>query len=253
MNLPGAAAAGGESRAQPGEPEILAALGTQDGFALLRRAYGLFGRSMALVSSFGIESAVLLDMVARIDPGLPVIFLDTGRLFAETLAYRDRLRELLGLSDLRTVRPDPAELARLDADGTLWRRDPDLCCALRKSEPLDRALSGFRAWITGRKRYQGGLRRHLPLVERDPLRAAFKLNPLATWSPGDVRRYCAQRGLPPHPLALRGYASVGCAVCTTPTAPGEPPRAGRWRGLDKSECGIHLPPACAGGWAAGDR
>ncbi len=220
--------------------EIAAALAHVGGLELLRRARAIFGRDLALVSSFGTESAVLLDMVASVDPALPVIFLDTGRLFPETLAYRDHLVALLGLRDVRTVCPDPADLARLDPDGDLHRRDPDLCCHLRKTEPLDAALAGIRAWITGRKRYQGGLRRTLPPVERDPARGIVRLNPLATWTPEEVRLYRRLRGLPPHPLEIRGYASVGCAPCTTPVRPGEPPRAGRWRGLDKSECGIHL-------------
>ncbi|GBD42503.1 Thioredoxin-dependent 5'-adenylylsulfate reductase [bacterium HR39] len=181
-------------------------------------------------------------MVASVDPALPVVFIDTGRLFPETLAYRDHLVVLLGLRDVRTVRPDPADLARHDPDGALHRHDPDLCCHIRKTEPLDRALSGMAAWITGRKRYQGGLRRDLPAIEHDPVSGLFKLNPLAAWTPGDVRAYRRLRGLPPHPLELRGYASVGCTTCTTPVRPGEPPRAGRWRGIDKSECGIHLAP-----------
>lgn len=226
--------------APPGR--ILAALGDLDGLDLLRAARRLFGRRLALVSSFGTESAVLLDMVASVDPALPVIFIDTGKLFRETLAYRDHLVRLLGLRDVRTVRPDSGDLARLDPDGTLHRTDPDLCCHIRKTEPLDRALSGMAAWITGRKRYQGGLRRDLPNAEHDPVSGLYKLNPLAAWTPEDVCTYRRLRGLPPHPLELRGYASVGCESCTTPVRPGEPPRAGRWRGIDKSECGIHLAP-----------
>ncbi len=221
--------------------EIAAALGAASGLELIRRAHRLFGRRLALVSSFGTESAVLLDMVATVDPGLAVLFIDTGRLFRETLAYRDHLVALLGLRDVRTLRPDATTLARLDPEGELWRHDPDLCCHVRKSEPLDGALAGFRAWITGRKRYQGGLRQQLPLVEADPLRGLVKLNPLADWTPDEVRLYRRLRALPPHPLEVRGFASVGCRPCTTPVRPGEPPRAGRWRGLDKSECGIHLP------------
>ncbi len=224
----------------PGGP--LAVLGDAEGLELLRRARRLFGDGLVLVSSFGTESAVLLDMAASIDRDFPVIFLDTGKLFPETLAYRDRLVALLGLRRVRTLRPDPAALARRDPDGRLFRRDPDRCCDLRKSEPLDRALAGFRAWVTGRKRYQGGLRRELPPVERDPRSDRIKLNPLARWSPEDLQHYRRLRQLPPHPLWLRGYATVGCASCTSPTGPAEGPRAGRWRGLDKTECGIHLPP-----------
>lgn len=217
-------------------------LAALDGLTLLRAAWQspLQGR-IALVSSFGSESAVLLDMVASIDRRFPVLFLDTGWHFPETLRYRDELVERLGLVDVRSLRPDANALARHDPDGTLCHHNPDFCCHLRKTEPLDAALDGFVAWVTGRKRYQGGLRASLPTVEIDEPTGRLKLNPLAAWSIDDIHHYRRLRGLPPHPLALRGYASVGCAPCTSPTRPGEPSRAGRWRGLDKSECGIHLP------------
>lgn len=226
----------------PGELEGLARrLGGLDGLPLLRAAWeGPLRGRVALVSSFGVESAVLLDMVASIDRRFPVLFLDTGWHFPETLRYRDELVARLGLLDVRSLQPDPAVLARHDPDGTLCRRDPDFCCHIRKTEPLDAALDSFAAWITGRKRYQGGLRASLPTVEIEEDAARLKLNPLAGWSADDIHHYRRLRGLPPHPLALRGYASVGCAPCTSPTRPGEAPRAGRWRGLDKTECGIHL-------------
>jgi phosphoadenosine phosphosulfate reductase len=195
---------------------------------------------IALVSSFGAESAVVLHMVAAIDPATPVIFIDTGKLFSETLAYRDRLVARLGLRDLRTARPPASRIESVDPHGTLWRSDPDLCCWQRKVEPLDEALAGFDAWITGRKRYQGGLRRNLPLVEAGP-DGRVKVNPLAGWSGQDIAGYFAAHGLPRHPLAARGYASIGCTTCTRAVQPGEPVRAGRWDGFDKSECGIHLP------------
>lgn len=201
-----------------------------------------FPGRIALVSSFGAESAVLLDLVARIDRRTPVIFLDTGKLFPETLAYRDLLAARLGLADVRDIRPDPA---RLDRDGALWQRDPDLCCWQRKVAPLDAALDGFAAWITGRKRYQAALRATLPEEERGP-DGRVKLNPLAGWDHADILAYFAARDLPRHPLEAFGYRSIGCAPCTRAVTEGEAARAGRWSGLARTECGIHLPrPAAA--------
>ena len=197
-----------------------------------------FPGRMALVSSFGAESAVLLHMIAAIDPATPVIFLDTGRLFGETLRYRDRLVRALGLSDLRSLQPESEGLTAEDADGLLFRRDPERCCFLRKVAPLRRALDGFDAWITGRKGYQGGLRTGLPRFEADAGRV--KINPLADWSRDDIEAYLDHHGLPRHPLEADGFLSIGCMPCTDRVAPGEDLRAGRWRGLGKSECGIHL-------------
>ncbi len=203
----------------------------------------VFPGRIALVSSFGIESAVLLHLVSRIDRAAPVIFLETGKLFPETLRYRDALVDRLGLSDVRSVRPDAGTLASADPAGTLWQSDPDLCCWHRKVEPLDEALAGFPAWITGRKRFQGGMRSALPLIEREGGRV--KVNALASWSAERLREYMAEHGLPRHPLEAQGYRSLGCAPCTRPTAPGADPRAGRWAGRGKTECGIHLPHAPA--------
>jgi phosphoadenosine phosphosulfate reductase len=214
-----------------------------EGLALLRALLTegpLAGRT-ALVSSFGAESAVLLDMVATVDPATPVIFLDTGKLFAETQAYREEMVELLRLRDVRVIRPGAAALAHHDAGGDLWRRDPDLCCHIRKTEPLQEALEGFAGWITGRKRFQAGLRSQLPIIEPEWSSGRVKLNPLAFWSAEDIERYLLLRNLPKHPLVDRGYRSIGCTTCTRPVASGEAARAGRWWGLDKTECGIHLP------------
>jgi phosphoadenosine phosphosulfate reductase len=193
---------------------------------------------IAVVSSFGADSAVLLGLVADVDRATPVVFLDTGKLFAETLAYRDRLVARLGLSDVRTIRPDRAALAAEDAAGDLWRRDPDRCCELRKVEPLARALAGFAAWINGRKRYQSAARSQLPAVER--VDGRIKLNPLADWTPERIEAHFAAHGLPRHPLEAEGYRSIGCAPCTSPVSEDEDERAGRWRGLEKTECGIHF-------------
>jgi phosphoadenosine phosphosulfate reductase len=192
-----------------------------------------------MVSSFGAESAVLLDMVASVDRNTPVIFLETGKLFPETLAYKDELVRSLGLQDVRVIRPDPADLARFDPNGDLWQREPDMCCHIRKTEPLDRALEGFVGWITGRKRFQGGKRATLPTIEQDPVSGLLKLNPLANWSLEDIRHYRRLRQLPLHPLLSRGYLSIGCAPCTRAVKEGEDVRAGRWWQLDKTECGIH--------------
>ena len=197
-----------------------------------------FAGRIALVSSFGVESVVLLDLVARVDPDTPVIFIDTGKLFPETLAYRDQLIERLGLGKVRTIGPDADLVAARDTDGTLWSRDPDACCALRKVLPLDAALDGFDAWISGRKRFHGGGREALETIEADGGR--IKFNPLAQWTQNDVERYMSRQDLPRHPLAAEGFASLGCQTCTRRIAAGETVRAGRWAGADKTECGIHL-------------
>ncbi len=203
--------------------------------AVITRAFA--GR-IALVSSFGIESVVLLDLVARVNPDTPVIFIDTGKLFPETLAYRDRLVERYGLVDVRTIAPDAGLVAARDTDGTLWSRDPDACCALRKVLPLGAALDGFDAWISGRKRFHGSGRAALETIEADGQRV--KINPLAHWTQSDIERYLTLHDLPRHPLAAEGFASLGCQTCTRRIAAGETVRAGRWAGAGKTECGIHL-------------
>ncbi|HEY7609630.1 MAG TPA: phosphoadenylyl-sulfate reductase [Alphaproteobacteria bacterium] len=200
---------------------------------------GRYSGRTAVVTSFGAESAVLLHLVAGIDRRAPVIFLETGKLFPETLAYHDLLVERLGLEDVRSIRPDAAALLAADPAGDLWRRDPDRCCRLRKVEPLERALAGFSVWINGRKRYQSEERSHLPLVERAEGR--IKLNPLVAWSERDIGHYFARHRLPKHPLAAQGYRSIGCEPCTTAVSSNEDARSGRWRGSEKTECGIHFP------------
>jgi phosphoadenosine phosphosulfate reductase len=197
-----------------------------------------FAGRIALVSSFGAESAVLLHLIAEIDPAIPIIFLDTGKLFGETLRYRDQLTKRLGLKDLRSIAPDPAALAAEDEAGALWLKQPDRCCFLRKVEPLRRALEGFDAWLTGRKRFQGGLRDRLPKFEAAD--GKIKVNPLADWTKDDLDRYFEAHELPRHPLEADGFLSIGCMPCTDRVSPGEDGRAGRWRGIDKTECGIHL-------------
>jgi phosphoadenosine phosphosulfate reductase len=198
----------------------------------------LFPGRIALVSSFGAESSVLLHLLASVDRDAPVVFLDTGRLFAETLQYRTELVERFGLTDVRTVTPEPERLAAKDPHRALWMTDPDLCCRIRKTEPLQRALEGFDAWFTGRKRYQNAIRSGLALFEAEGGR--IKVNPLAGWSSVEVKAYAERHGLPQHPLVAKGYPSIGCVPCTTKVLPGEDERSGRWRGLDKTECGIHV-------------
>ena len=192
---------------------------------------------LALVSSFGTESAALLKVMADVDPAIPVIFLDTGWLFAETLAYRDVLVEKLGLADVRSVKPAEEVLKREDPDGELWYSNPDACCRIRKVEPLSRALKPFAAWINGRKRFQGGLRADIPVVEADGAR--LKFNPFANVSREEIAAIFERASLPPHPLVASRFLSVGCMPCTSRTAPNEDERAGRWRGRGKTECGIH--------------
>jgi phosphoadenosine phosphosulfate reductase len=196
-----------------------------------------FKGRIALVSSFGTESAVLLRMVAAIDPALPILFIDTGKLFGETVAYRDQLVKLLGLSDVRTVRPSALKVADVDPEQMLWRQDPDKCCFTRKVEPLAQAIKGFDAWITGRKRFQGGARATLQPIEAD---AGFvKVNPLAGMNFAEIEAQFDTYSLPRHPLEAEGFLSVGCYTCSARVAPGADRRSGRWAGTDKNECGIH--------------
>jgi phosphoadenosine phosphosulfate reductase len=194
--------------------------------------------TLTMVSSFGTESAVLLAAVASVNPTIPVLLIDTGYLFPETFSYRDQLQQQLGLTDIRAIHPDAAEIAAEDPEGDLNQRNADACCALRKVRPLARALDGFDAWINGRKRFQGGDRSAIPVVESEGTR--LKFNPLASLEPEDVAARFRAAGLPPHPLEKFGFRSIGCMPCTSATRPGEDPRAGRWRGRGKVECGIHI-------------
>jgi phosphoadenosine phosphosulfate reductase len=213
--------------------------------SLLRLAIeDLFPGRIALVSSFGADSAALLHMVAGIDPRTPVAFIDTGRHFPETLAYRDELCARLGLKNVVVAEPDPATLAAEDPERFLFASDPDRCCEIRKVLPLAKALEGYEAWITGRKGFQSATRARAPLFEAEGERV--KVNPLVGWSASDILAYLREAGLPPHPLVARGYPSIGCAPCTSAVRPGEDSRAGRWRGRGKTECGIHVEALSAG-------
>lgn len=193
---------------------------------------------IALVSSFGAESVVLLHLVSVIDRTTPVLFIDTEMLFGETIAYQAEVAEKLGLTITR-ITADRTKLAFEDPDNTLHQFNTDACCALRKTEPLERALSGFDAWITGRKRYQGATRAAVDFFEAEG-DIRIKVNPLAHWDRADLEDYMVNNRLPRHPLVAKGYPSIGCAPCTSPVLPGEDPRAGRWRNSEKVECGIHF-------------
>ncbi len=214
--------------------------GEMDGVSVLRQAVNdLLKDDVAVVSSFGADSSVLLHMVSIVDPTVPVYFLETGKHFPETLAYVEILKSQLGLTNVRWLRPDPKDLARFDPHGDLWETDPDSCCHIRKTEPLDAEIAQFAGWVTGRKRYQTverGVLPHFELTSDDRI----KVNPLAYFNDADIATYKLEHGLPEHPLFAKGYKSIGCAPCTTIVAEGEDPRAGRWRGLNKKECGIHF-------------
>lgn len=196
-----------------------------------------FDGKIALVSSLGVDSVVLLHMAAQVDKDVPVIFLDTGKHFRETLAYRDMIIDDLGLTNFQNVRPDAKALKAEDPDGYLHQSKPDSCCDLRKVRPLDGVIDGYEARITGRKRYQTSERANMPIFER--IGRQTKVNPLAYWHAKDVTAYIQKHDLPPHPMLALGFLSIGCQPCTTRVGEGEDPRAGRWRHHDKTECGIH--------------
>ena len=210
-----------------------------EGHDLIAAMVAEFGDRFTIVSSFGTESAVLLHLAAQVSRDIPVIFIDTGKLFSETLRYRRTLVERLGLTNVQSISPDPAAIATQDPRGVLWAENANQCCFIRKVQPLAKALRDYTAWATGRKAYQGGARSSLPTIETEGSR--IKVNPLAAWSEKQVQTYLDTHDLPRHPLEADGYASVGCMPCTTPLKLNENVRAGRWRDQDKTECGIHLP------------
>lgn len=215
-----------------------------------------FPGKIALISSFGADAALLLSMVAEVDPATPVLFLETEKHFPETLDYVRTLTRHLGLSQVHWLTPDPALATRTDPNGDLWSTQPNRCCWLRKVEPLDRAVKelGLQALITGRKRYQTSERAGLEKIELDD-KGIFRINPLVYYSKEKSREEMRARGLPEHPLVGAGYLSIGCAPCTKPVGQGQDERAGRWAhtiGIDeekKTECGIHLPSAEVSNWS----
>lgn len=228
----------------PDTAVLVERFGGLEGKELLEALLGSEWRDeIALVSSFGAEAAVLLHLVSVIDPTVPVIFLNTGKLFGETLRYRDRLQGRLGLTDVRAIGPHPDDENSLDPDGTLWQSDTDGCCHFRKVLPVQRALKDFSVQITGRKRFQTDARGDLPTIEMDPLRGPgfLKINPLVNWTLDDLTSYIETHKIPKHPLVKEGFMSIGCMPCTERVKPGGEYRDGRWAGQDKDECGIHSP------------
>jgi phosphoadenosine phosphosulfate reductase len=231
-----------EPKLKPIAEELRALNATFEGAgasAILDHVQARFGRSVPLVSSFGAESVVLLHLIASRDRDWPVLFLDTEMLFPATRAYQGEVAERLGLRNLHVISPDREETFREDPGADLNRRDPDACCALRKTRPLNAALRGYAGWMTGRKRFQSGSRAALELFEIDGA-GRIKVNPLADWDRGRIADYMDAHDLPRHPLVAEGFRSIGCAPCTRAVRPGEDERAGRWAGRDKEECGIHI-------------
>lgn len=215
-----------------------------------------FDGEIALISSFGADAALMLALVADVDPATPVLFLETQKHFPETLAYAKTLTGRLGLTQVHWLRPDPDMLARIDADDMLWSTQPNRCCWLRKVEPLNRAVEklGLKALITGRKRYQTPDRAEMQTIELDD-KGIFRINPIALWDRERQKQEVAVRNLPEHPLVAAGYPSIGCFPCTQPVKEGQDERAGRWAhtiGFEnekKTECGIHLATSEVTNWS----
>jgi phosphoadenylyl-sulfate reductase (thioredoxin) len=196
-----------------------------------------FPRWIGLANGFGAEDCVLVDVIARARLPIDVFTLDTGFLFAETYALWRRLEERYGIR----IRRVKADLPAADPGGTPpWERDPDACCAARKVRPLQAALAELGAWVTGIRRDQTPDRANAQVVEWDQRFGLFKVNPLVAWTSDDVWDHVRRLDVPTNPLHAHGYSSIGCAPCTTPVRPGEDPRSGRWRGREKSECGLHV-------------
>ncbi len=218
--------------------------GHLDGKALLEALiHSELGGKIMMTSSFGAEAVVLLDLVASVDPTIPVIFLDTRRLFGETLRYQRDITERLGLEDVRIIKPDSGDLENIDPDDMLFTTDTDKCCEIRKVLPLQKSLKtleeqGFKGWITGRKRFQNAHRESLDAIESSD--NFVKINPLLHWTDSDIKSAFLEKNLPPHPLVADGFKSIGCMPCTTRTEEGANARSGRWAGQEKTECGIHL-------------
>lgn len=223
--------------------ELDDAYGDRSADMILRAMFAAFRGRIAVVSSFGADSSALLHAAAQVDTGVPVLFLETGKHFGATLRYREELAEQLGLTNVIDLKPDRTALKAADPAGALFASSPDACCAIRKVQPLQRALSGYDAWVTGRRRDQTFSRTGMRAIEADGSR--LKVNPLAAWSKDDVDDYIAAHDLPRHPMVADGYPSIGCGPCTARPREGEDERSGRWSGLGKTECGIHLPAAAA--------
>lgn len=207
---------------------------------VLRWSYDKFGPDVAMATGFGLEGCVLISMLAEIGCDIRLFYLDTDLLFPETYALRDTLESRYGVRfERRATSLSLDQQAKLYGD-KLWERQPDECCRLRKVEPLRQMLSGLRAWITGIRRDQSAARASAGVVEQDRKFGLIKINPLVNWSAKDVSEYAKRNDVPHNPLIDQGYVSIGCRPCTTIVQIGEDSRAGRWRGHNKTECGIHL-------------
>lgn len=198
-----------------------------------------YGSSLVLASSFGAEDVVLIDMLHRLAPTVPVFYLDTNKHFKETYETRDRLQERYGASFLQVLPQLTLEEQAAKHGNRLWEKDPNLCCQIRKVEPLQRILAEYEAWITGIRREQSPTRANAKKVEWDEKFNLVKFNPLADWTHNQVWEYIHQHDVPYNPLHDQHYPSIGCEVCTRQVMPGEDPRAGRWSGFAKTECGLH--------------
>ena len=209
--------------------DVSASLESAPASAVVGWAWDQYGDDLVLAASF--QDCVLIDIAAQVAPEIEVVFLDTQYHFAETLWYVDEIRRRYDLN-LHVMQPE-------NAPDNRWQQDPDGCCALRKVEPLGRALEGKAAWMTGLRRVETSTRANPPIVSYDIGRGLVKVNPIATWTDTDVEGYVRDRGLPAHPLADRGYRSIGCWPCSRAVGNGEDARAGRWAGTDKIECSLH--------------
>jgi phosphoadenosine phosphosulfate reductase len=232
-----------------GSPEMVAELKrmsdvfeSQQPQDVLKGAIKRFVPKIVVACSFGAEDVVLVDMVHRIDPSIPLFYLDTDFLFPETYATRDRIIQQYALKPAQVIQvqslltPDQQAAQHGPA---LWSTEPDRCCQLRKVEPLTRVLKGYDAWITGIRRDQSPTRANAGLIEWDSKFQLVKVNPLARWTWADVWTYIKVYEVPYNPLHDQNYPSIGCTHCTAPVAPGEDPRAGRWKTFTKTECGLH--------------
>lgn len=206
---------------------------------VLVKAVENYAGGLVLASSFGAEDVVLIDMLHKLAPTMPVFYLDTNKHFTETYATRDKLQERYSTTFIQVLpKLTLAEQANVHGDN-LWEKDPNLCCQIRKVEPLQRVLSGYQAWITGIRREQSPTRANAKKVEWDEKFNLVKFNPLADWTDGQVWEYIHANDVPYNPLHDNNYPSIGCSVCTRAVRPGQDPRAGRWAGFEKTECGLH--------------
>jgi phosphoadenosine phosphosulfate reductase len=216
--------------------EQFSKLGTVDLLKVMIKK--IFKRKIVVTSSFGAESVVILDLVSKIDKNIPIIFLDTGKLFPETLDYLIKVKKFLSLKNIKIQKPSLKDLRINDSKGILYKTDPELCCKIRKVIPLEKAINPYEAWINGRKRFHGLDRKNIKKIEK--LNNIIKINPLTDWSFEEINNYIKKNKLPEHPLIKKGYKSIGCLPCTNKIADDKPTRSGRWKDLKKNECGIHV-------------